>query len=189
LNGKTLLALSGLAQTSAGPAIDKTTIERCGDAVSPESIHAPKQWRLEIEIWRQGGPEPDRETLLDLFSDMREGDRDDLITVIGALKDLNVREAGENLLTLLGETTNGNLINAICDALGQLDVEDAAGVLIGLLDDERQGARRIAARALGRLRALAALGKLERLAATDASESVRIAAAAAVWRIKSEASN
>jgi HEAT repeat protein len=66
--------------------------------------------------------------------------------------------------------------------------QEAAGDLVRLLDDERQGARRIAARALGRLRARPALGKLERLAATDAAESVRIAAAAAVWRIRNESS-
>jgi ATP-dependent DNA helicase RecQ len=271
LNGKTPLALSGFAQSSARPATDKTTIEQCDSAVSQEVIQALKQWRrekaaalgvppyvilhdsaleeiarrqpqtpdqlraikgvgdgklaqfgaeiigvvqnfaggtepdpsstnprpspdphcdwrLQVEIWRQGGAKPDRKTLLDLLRAMREGERDDLITVIGALKDLNVREAGENLLLLLGETTNGNLINAICDALGQLGVEDAAVALIGLLDDERQGARRIAARALGRLRAQPALGKLERMAAADPAESVRIAAAAAVWRIKAGSS-
>ena len=146
----------------------------------------PGDWRLQFEIWRQGGAKPDRKILLDLLRDMREGDSDDLITVIGAVKDLNIKEAGEKLLLLLNETTNGNLINAICDALGQLGVEEAAGALISLLDDERQGARRIAARALGRLRARASLDKLERLATTDAAESVRIAATAAVWRIKTE---
>ncbi len=145
-----------------------------------------RDWRLQVEIWRQGGAKPDRKILLNLLRDLREGERDDLITVIGALKDLNVKEAGENLLILLGETTNGNLLNAICDALGQLGVEDAAGDLVRLLDDERQGARRIAARALGRLRAKPALCKLERLAATDAAESVRIAAAAAARMIKSK---
>jgi len=152
------------------------------------SLDPPGDWRLQVEIWRQGGSKPDRKMLLDLLRDMLAGECDDLITIIGALKDLNVREAGENLLLLLGETTNGNLINAICDALGQFGVEEAAGALIGFLDDERQGARRIAARALGRLRARPALSRLERLAATDPAESVRIAAAAAVWRIKTEAS-
>jgi ATP-dependent DNA helicase RecQ len=153
------------------------------------SLDPPGDWRLQVEIWRQGGPGPDRNTLLDLLREMRAGERDDLITVIGALKDLNVREAGEDLLLLLGETTNGNLINAICDALGQLGVADASAALIGLLDDERQGARRIAARALGRLRARPALSMLERLAADDSAESVRIAAAAAIWRIKNDVSD
>jgi ATP-dependent DNA helicase RecQ len=272
LNSETLFALSGFAQSSARQAPDKTTVEQCDGDVSPELIHALKQWRrekatalsvppyvilhesaldeiarrrpqtpdqlraikgigdsklaqfsaeiisiiqgfagraepaapdqrpsldppgdwrLHIEIWRQGGPKPDRKTLLDLLSDMREGEgeRDDLITVIGALKDLNVREAGEDLLILLSETTNGILINTICDALGQLDVKDAAAALIGLLDNERQGTRRIAARALGRLKSRPALGQLERLAADDSAESVRIAAAAAVWRIKTEVSD
>ncbi|MGH9768293.1 MAG: RecQ family ATP-dependent DNA helicase [Blastocatellia bacterium] len=272
LNGKSLLALSGLAQASMRPAPDKTAVERFDNAVSEElaqalkqwrrekaaslnvppyvilhdsaveeiaglrpqspdqlraikgigdgklaqfgaeiisvvqnfagevgpepspadprpSLDPPSDWRLQVEIWRQGGAKPDRKMLLNLLRDMREGERDDLITLIGALKDLNVREAGENLLILLGETTHGNLINAICDALGQLGVEDAAGALVRLLDDERQGARRIAARALGRLRARPALGKLEQLAAADAVESVRIAAAAAAWRIKTGSSS
>ena len=188
LNGKTLLALSGFAQSGARPATDETTIEQRDNAAGSELIRAPKQWRLQVEIWRQGGAEPDRETLLNLLREMQAGERDDLITVIGALKDLNAVEAGEYLLTMLGETTNGNLINAICDALGHLGVEGAAGALIELLDDERQGARRIAARALGRLRARPALSKLERLAATDAAESVRIAGAAA-WRIKADLSD
>jgi len=188
LNGKALLALSGFARSGARPATDETTIEQRDNAAGSELIRAPKLWRLQVEIWRQGGAEPDRETLLNLLREMRAGERDDLITVIGALKDLNAREAGEYMLTMLGEATNGNLINAICDALGHLGVEGAAGALIELLDDERQGARRIAARALGRLRARPALSKLERLAATDAAESVRIAAAAA-WRIKAEVSD
>jgi HEAT repeat protein len=191
------LALSGFAQSSAAPAIDKATIDQCDNAVNPEltlavkqpSLNPPGDWRLQVEIWRQGGPEPDRNTLLDLLRNMREGERDDLGAVIGALKDLNVWVAGEDLLLLLGETTNGNFINAICDALGQLGVEEAAAALIGLLGDERQGARRIAARALGRLRARPALSKLEKLSAVDPAESVRIAAAAAVWRIKTEVSD
>lgn len=169
-----------IIQDSAPPPAHDSTLD--------PTLDSARDWRLQVEIWRQGGAKPDRKILLNLLRDLREGERDELITVIGALKDLNVREAGENLLALLGETTNGNLINAICDALGQLGVEDAAGDLVRLLDDERQGARRIAARALGRLRAKPALGKLERLAAADAAESVRIAAAAAVWRIRNESS-
>jgi hypothetical protein len=186
LKGEALLALSGLARANARPAPGQSDDSGCEESIDAlQQMPDPnRDWRLPVEIWRQGGEEPDRNILLNLLRDMREGDRDDLILLIGALKDLNVREAGEGLLALLGETTNGNLINAICDALGQLGVEDAIGALIGLLDDERQGTRRIAARALGRLRAQPALGKLGRLAVADASESVRLAAAAAVWRIK-----
>ncbi len=146
----------------------------------------PRDWRLQVEIWRQGGAEPDRRTLLNLLRDLRE--REELIVVINALKDLNVKEAGGALLDLLGETTNGQMITAICDALGQLGGASAVGDLIRLLDDERQGVRRTAARALGRMRAQSALNRLERLAAADATDSVRIAAAAAAWLIKSETS-
>ncbi len=178
LNDKTLLALSGLSQSPP----ERST------AAESTSFDPPGDWRLQVEIWRQGGAKPDPKILLSLLRDMREPDRDDLITVISAVRDLNIQEAGQHLLFLLSETTNGNLINAICDALGQLGVEDAADVLIRLLDDERQGARRIAARALGRLRARLALGKLERLAELDLAESVRIAATAAVLRIKTGSS-
>jgi ATP-dependent DNA helicase RecQ len=146
-----------------------------------------REWRLQVEVWRQGGAEPDRKVLLNLLRDLRTGgDRDELTIVICALKDLNVKEAGAILLELLGETTNGTLINSICEAFGQLGVEDAIGALTGLLDDERQTTRRMAARALGRLRARPALARLELLANTDEAESVRLSAAAAVCRIKSQ---
>jgi ATP-dependent DNA helicase RecQ len=152
-------------------------------------LDPPRDWRLRVEIWRQGGAKPDRKTMIELLRDLPERDRDELITVINALKDLNVKEVGDNLLDLLGETTNGHLITTICDALGQLGVERAVDDLIRLLDDERHGVRRTAARALGRIRAQRALGKLEQLAEADAMDNVRIAAAAAAWRIKSEISH
>jgi ATP-dependent DNA helicase RecQ len=159
------------------------------ESKSQPAFEPPPDWRLQVEIWRQGGATPDRKTLLSLLRDLRERERDELIVVIDALKDLNIKEAGEYLLVLLGETTNGQIVTTICDALGRLGVESAVGDLIRLLDDERQGVRRTAARALGRLRAQSALGKLEQLAAADATDSVRIAAAAAAWRIKSEISD
>jgi len=153
---------------------------------SPVPIDLKHDWRLQVEIWRQGGAEPDRKILLNLFREMRAGgNRDDLPTVISALKDLDIREAGADLLELLSETTNGYLINSICEALGQLGVEDAIDALTGLLDSEREGTRRIVCRALGRLRAQTALVKLKYLANSDQSDSVRLAAAAAICRIKS----
>jgi ATP-dependent DNA helicase RecQ len=150
-------------------------------------LDPPRDWRLRVEIWRQGGAEPDRQTLIELWRDLPERDRGELITVINALKDLNAVEVGDELLKLLGETTNGQLITTICDALGQLSVAGAVDDLITLLDDERHSVRRTAARALGRIRAQKALGRLEELAAADAMDNVRITAAAAAWRIKSAA--
>lgn len=155
------------------------------EPATPRSLNPPGDWRLRVEIWRQGGMEPDRKTLIELLRDGAARDRDELIVLINALKDLNVKDAGEMLLGLLGETTNGQLITTICDALGQLRVTGAVDDLIRLLDDERHSVRRTAARALGRMRAQQALGKLEELAAADAMDNVRIAAAAAVWWIKS----
>jgi hypothetical protein len=135
---------------------------------------------LQIEMWRQGGREPDARALLAALDDPAGLERGSLVVVINALRDLGVRRAAGALLRLFGETSDAGVLSAISEAVGQLGVAEAAPALIRLLDDERAGARRASARALGRLRAPAALPRLERLASEDASESVRLAARAAV---------
>ena len=137
--------------------------------------------RLQIEMWRQGGAPPDARALLAKLS---EFDHTDLIVAINALKDLGTREAAPHLLALLRETSNGQLLGTLCEALGQLGETAAVPDVIKLLDDERPGVRRAAARALGRMRVGAALEQLERLAREDASESVKLSARAATWLIK-----
>ena len=93
-----------------------------------------------------------------------EFDHGDLIVAINTLKDLGAQEAAPRLLALLRETSNGQLLGTLCEALGQLGETAAAVDVIKLLDDERPGVRRAAAWALGRMRVRKALGQLERLA-------------------------
>jgi ATP-dependent DNA helicase RecQ len=145
---------------------------------------APRDLRLQIEIWRQGGDEPDIQALLDVLANPREAAHGDLVVVINVLSELGVKQSADAMLKLLGETSNGNLLMVISETLGTLGLQSAAVDLIGLLDDERPGVRRAAARGLGRLRAGAALEKLEMLAQSDATESVRLSAAAAAWLLK-----
>ena len=108
------------------------------------------------------------------FAKLDESVPADLIVAINALNNLGARE-----------TTNGQLLGTLCEALGQLGETAAAPEAIKLLDDERPGVRRAAARALGRLRVRAALEQLERLAREDASESVKLSARAAALLIES----
>src|SRR5262249_10491567 len=81
LNGETPLALSGFYRQSFACRVEP---EPAPTDLLP-SLDPTGDWRLQIEIWRQGGAEPDRKTLLGLLRDARESERDDLITVIGAL--------------------------------------------------------------------------------------------------------
>jgi ATP-dependent DNA helicase RecQ len=163
-----------------------TEAERKPAASKLQSPHEPpRDWRLQVEIWRQGGAEPDRQTLLALLHGWRTREREELVAVINALKDLNAREAGVALLNLIGQTSDGYLLSTICEALGQLGVMDAVDDLIRLLDDERQSVRRASARSLGRLRARAATARLKHLAETEKVENVRLAATAALRLINS----
>ncbi len=149
------------------------------------AVDAPGDLRLQIEIWRLGGAKPDPRALLAMLDRAGECEHGDLIVAINALKDLGVTQAAGALTRLLGETSNGQLIGTICEALGEMGIAAAANDMMRLLDDERPGVRRAAARALGRLRAGEALTKLESLSQTDSSESVRLSASAAAWLIKS----
>ena len=141
---------------------------------------------LQVEMWRQGGREPDTQALLAALGNSAQLERGGLIVVIGALKDLGVKQAADALRQLLGETADGNFLTVICDALGHLGIAEAVPELRRLLDDERPGVRRAATRALGRLRAHAALPRLARLANEDPSESVQLAARAALLLLKDE---
>ncbi len=140
--------------------------------------------RLQIEMWRQGGAPPAAPALL---AKLNEFDHGDLIVAINALKDLGAQEAAPRLHALLRETSNGQLLGTLCEALGQLGETAATADIIKLLQDERPGVRRAAARALGRMRVRAALEQLERLAQEDAAESVKLSARAAVGLIKEPA--
>lgn len=142
------------------------------------------RWQLQIEIWRQGGATPDTQMLLALLRNWRHAEPGDLVIVVNALKDLNVKAAADALPRLLHETTNWQLIAAICDAVGQFGLIAAAKDLTALLDDERMSIRRAAVRALGHLRASEALAKIEYLMQWDSSENVKLAAEAAAFLLK-----
>jgi len=135
---------------------------------------------LQVEVWRQGGREPDAQALLAALENYSGLERGGLISVINALKDLGIKQASDSLMRLLKETSDGNFLTAICDALGQLGATPAVPDVLPLLNDHRPSVRRAAVRALGRLRIPAALPQLARLANEDASENVRLAASAAV---------
>ncbi|NOT62059.1 MAG: RecQ family ATP-dependent DNA helicase [Acidobacteria bacterium] len=150
-------------------------------ASAPPPVVVTHDLRLQIEIWRQGGAPPDAQTLL---AKLNEFDHTDLIVAVNVLKDLHAHEAAPRLHALLRETSNGQLLGTLCEALGQLGETAAVADVIKLLDDERPGVRRAAARALGRLRVRAALERLATMAQQDAAESVKLSARAAAWLIE-----
>ena len=150
----------------------------------------PADWRLQVEMWRLGGEAPDVEPLLAALQNWQASEHGDLIVAVNALKDLGRREAVGSLLSLLGQTTNGNLLGTICETLGRFGsvppADDLSAMLIALLGDERPGVRRAAVRAIGRLRVRKALAKIEHLAQTHSSDSVKLSAQAAALLIRKE---
>ncbi len=138
---------------------------------------------LQIEMWRQGGIAPHVEDLMAALENPSSLERGGLIVVIGALKDLPARKSAGKLISMLGETDDGNLIASICAALAQLATANEAKCLIALLDDPRAGVRRASARALGSLRVEDALDKLKVMADRDESQYARLAARAAALLI------
>ncbi len=179
------IALSGFVVAQVKT---KTEAETLVASNAATIILKPTDWRLQVEMWRQGGSAPDVATLLAVLQNWQGSEHGDLIVAINALKDLNCREAAGLLLALFGQTTNGNLLGTICETLSQLSgipvTDDLQAMLMALLDDERPGVRRAAVRALGRLRVRQALGKIETLAQSDSSDSVKLSAHAAALVIR-----
>jgi non-ribosomal peptide synthetase component F len=143
-------------------------------------IESSLELRLQIELWEQGGAEPNRRQLLDALRNHAALERGDLLAVIGVVQKLQMAEASEPLLQLLAETTDGNFLNALCQAVGTLQIRSTAPTLLVLLDDARPSVRRAAVRALGRLRVQAARGKLAQMAQHEDSDTVKLAAKAAI---------
>ncbi len=144
---------------------------------------APLELRLQIELWEQGGAEPNRQQLLEALHNHAAMERGELIVLLSAVKELPLQGAAVLLLQLLGETTDGNFLTALCNAIGGFQLVSAVPSMLALLDDARPGVRRAAVRALGRMRAHEALAMLERMAEIEASEYVKLAVQAAVLRI------
>jgi ATP-dependent DNA helicase RecQ len=149
-----------------------------------QSAPSPDELRLQIEMWRQGGAEPDRGSLLAALENYSELQHTELMIVLQTIVQLEVREAADLLLRLFGETTNGNLLPVICEGIGRFGILSAEAGLMTLLDDERPAVRRSAVRALGGLRLQSALSRLEAMAENDSSDYVRLAAQAATRLIR-----
>ncbi len=145
-----------------------------------QSASSPPDWRLQVELWRQGGAAPEKKVLLPLLENYAALEHAELLIVIQTISQLDFSEAAGILCGLLNETSNGNLLPVVCEALGRFGVTRSIPDLMRLLEDERPTVRRAAVRALGSLRAVATLDQLETLANDDASDYVRLAARAAV---------
>jgi ATP-dependent DNA helicase RecQ len=180
--GEEILALIGRALAG----VHQATAPEARAAPASPRAEPPPELRLQVEMWHQGGAEPDAHALLAALAGLTELESGEQIAVINALRELRIAQAAPALMRLLGETSNGNLLAATCAALAHLGAIQAAPEVARLLADDRPGVRRAAARALGRWRAYAALSQLERMASEDAAESVRLAARAAALLIKSE---
>lgn len=140
------------------------------------------QLRVDVEMWRQGGPDPDCPALLNALDDTRTA-RGDVIVFITTLGELAYTPAKDKLYRMLVDDAlsqgDANLVHALCGCVARLGCEEAVPSFIHLLDDPRAMVRSAAARALGRLRAKAAFDKLQELVLDESSVSVRLAARAA----------
>jgi hypothetical protein len=151
----------------------------------PATESVQSEVRFQIELYRQGGPEPDRGALLAVLDRAEVVKSKDLIVAINALAALGERQAIAPLMRLL-ESASGDVLMSAAEALGQLGGLEAIPQFTELLSDQRPGVRRAAVRALGRLRAADALEVLKQMAAEDESDYVRLAAQAAATLIEAE---
>ena len=168
--------------SSADPAAAAESSEvRPSEAIpsTPAAAEQLPELRLQLELFRQGGPEPDRATLLTVVQQAERLNSSDVVVTIHALSALGVQQALPWLLKLL-DSANGNILLSAAEALGKLGSNEAIPRLLELLADQRPGVRRAIVRTLARLRAQEALGSLKRMAAEDDSTHVRLAAQAAV---------
>jgi len=140
--------------------------------------------RLNIEMWKQGGPAPDPTEIVNALQHSAGATSGDLIVFLGAIAELGYRPALSVVQRILKEGAEPNLVAAACRAAGRLGAPSAAGDLIRLLENSSPLVRSGASHALGCLRVAAALQKLEELADSDASTSVRLASRAACELIK-----
>ncbi|MBI2875316.1 MAG: RecQ family ATP-dependent DNA helicase [Candidatus Tectomicrobia bacterium] len=155
--------------------------------ISPSTAEPlPAESRLQIELFRQGGPEPDRATLLALVDRAETFRPKEVVLAVSTLAALGDRQAIPRLLGLL-DFDSSDLAMSAAEALGKLGARQAIPQLMGLLEDRRPGVRRAAVRALGCLRAASALEPLQRMFLEDESDYVRLAAQAAVTLIQADA--
>lgn len=167
LESQGLIALSGFRATRSPATVAAAKL-------SPETYAL----RLQLETYRQGGPEPDRAALLSALKQGETGP--ELILVLNAAGTMGVKEAAQYLPRLLG-SSNSNIVAAACEAFGKLGSAETAHSLIHpLLKSPSAAVRRSAVRAMGLLRLAEAKAELERIAREDDSDIVILAARAAL---------
>jgi HRDC domain/HEAT repeats len=143
------------------------------------AIMAPCDLALQIELFRQGGPEPDRIALLSLVENAVTIEANEVPPVIDTLSALGVQQAIPHLVRLLDSGDVGIAIHA-AEGLARLGGREAVPRLVELLEDHRPNLRLSAIRALGRLRAQEAVERFKQLVVRDDSDAVRLAARAAL---------
>lgn len=184
LDDANLISLSGFQpkKAAAGPVQQKT--EPATVEIESESTLARlHDLRFQIELFRQGGPEPDRKNLLEAVTNTGGIFPADVVLAVNALSALNAQEACKPLIELLNSPDSNICANA-CDALGKLNAVQGTPQLIRQLAHTSPSVRRAAVRALGRLRAKQAQPQLQRLLAEDPSDVVRLSARAALMLLK-----
>jgi ATP-dependent DNA helicase RecQ len=172
-------ATAGPIEVQPGEAASIETIP-----TTPTAAEQLPELRLQLELFRQGGSEPDRAALLTVVQQAEGLQSTDVVGAINTLAALGVQPAIPPLLKLL-HSTNGNILSSAAEALGKLGSREAIPRLLELLTDQRPGVRRAVIRALARLRAQGALRSLKQMAVEDESEYVRLAAQAAVMLMSS----
>ena len=135
--------------------------------------------RVQIETQRQGGPEPDCNRLLEVLRQTSLPDGPDLIPILIAVSSMHLKEAAELVIPLL-RLPNNNVVAIACETLGKLGTDSALPLIIPLLRSPSIAIRRAAARAAGLLRAVEARALLEQIVREDESDSVILAARAAL---------
>jgi ATP-dependent DNA helicase RecQ len=171
---------------------DVSDVHQDGQPPHPDSalmqepvLPSTSDLRLQLELFRQGGPEPDRDALLRAIENGETLSSNEMAWAIHTLTALEVREAIPTLIKRL-DSSDGTVQMYATEALGQLGVREAIPRVVELLEDHRPGIRRAALRALGRLRAREALDRCRRMAAEEQSDAVRLAAQAALMLMDSD---
>lgn len=138
--------------------------------------------RVQIELYRQGGPQPDLDQLLKVLRNPHGVTQTLVALTIQVAASNKVLEAIPFLQKIL-LSPDSNLIAAACEALGKLDSKETIPQILGLTGNPSPNVRRASARALGLMQASSARSELQRLMEEDDSEAVRLAARAALLRI------
>lgn len=135
--------------------------------------------RIQIEAYRQGGPEPPRELILKAIGEAP--DASDVVAALSAAVSMGMLEISEHLPRLL-QSTNTNVVSAACDAIGKLRINSMH--LLPLFQNPSPAVRRAAVRSVGLLRITEAKAELQRLIDTDESDVVILSARAALSLLK-----